>query len=210
MSANYIVSFGTAGHLGRFQASESFERLARVVIRSNRGLEVGTVLGATSTEKGPDLLGEIVRPLSADDDCCLSQTKQRINEVLAAAQFEADARDLPLSFIDGEMLLDGSQAILQAVHWADCDATPLFEELSRRFATHVTLADLTTLPKPKASGCSTCGSEKGGCDSCGTGGGCSTGSCSKGSVKSSAEMTAYFADLRKQMENQGRVVLAVQ
>ena len=34
----------------------------------------------------------------------------------------------------------------------------------------------------------------------GSGGGCSTGSCSKGSVKSADELTAYFAGLRKQME----------
>ena len=56
-------------------------------------------------------------------------------------------RGLALLFLDGEILLDGSQAILQAVHWADCDATLLFEELSARHGLAVKLADLTTTPQ---------------------------------------------------------------
>src|SRR5262249_31111795 len=109
----------------------------------------------------------------------------------------AESRGLPLLFLDGEILLDGRNAILQAVHWADCDATPLFEELSHRHGLLVKLADLTTTPK--AGGCPTCGAEKPGCESCGTGG-CSSGSCSRGSVKSADDLTAYFAGLRRQME----------
>jgi hypothetical protein len=127
---------------------------------------------------------------------------------LADAEAVAAKLALPLLFLDGEILLDGSQAVLQAVHWADCDATPLFEQLSVRHGVPVQLADLTTAPKAPAAVCESCGEEKSGCDSCGTGGGCSTGSCSKGSVKSADDLTAYFAGLRKQMDAAaGRVSL---
>ena len=108
-----------------------------------------------------------------------------------------------------EILLDGTEAILQAVHWGECDATPLFESLSAARGLTVKLADLTTEPKPAAKGgCGTCGSEGGGCSSCGTGGGCSSGSCSKGSVKTAEDLSEYFLGLRRQMEaSAGRVPL---
>src|SRR5207253_6390976 len=113
---------------------------------------------------------------------------------------------LPLTFIDAEMLLDGS-AILHGLPWAECDATPLFEELSTQFGMTVRFLDLARSPiateEPAPAGCGKpgCGSESGGCTSCSTGG-CSTGSCSKGKVKTASELTAYFADLRHKMEAQ--------
>ena len=117
--------------------------------------------------------------------------------------------------MDVELLCDGT-AILHGLPWAECDATPLFEELSARFGVSVRLLDLsqipTPTPEPSSGGCGKpgCGSEAGGCStgSCGTGGGCSTGSCSKGSVKSADELTAYFADLRRKMEATTRTPLA--
>jgi hypothetical protein len=206
----YLVNYGLGGFLGRFRSDAAFARDDRVVVRSPRGLEPGTVLAeATDRAAGPVEAGEIVRALSGEDSARLERDRQAVERLLAAAQAGADARDLPLTFLDGEILLDGTEAILQAVHWGDCDATPLFESLSAAHGLTVKLADLTTEPKPAATGgCGTCGSEGGGCSSCGTGGGCSTGSCSKGSVKTAEDMTAYFAGLRRQMEaSAGRVPL---
>ena len=198
----YLVNYGLGGFLGRFRSDAVFARDDRVVVRSPRGLEPGTVLAeATERAAGPAEAGEIIRPLSGEDADRLERDRKAIAELLTAAQAEADAHDLPLTFLDGEILLDGTEAILQAVHWGECDATPLFEALSNVHGLTVKLADLTTEPKPAAKGgCGTCGSEGGGCSSCGTGGGCSTGSCSKGSVKTAEDMTAYFSGLRRQME----------
>jgi hypothetical protein len=200
----YLVTYGQGAYLGRFRAAAEYRRDDRVVVRSDRGVEAGTVreraTGTTVTA-----VGEVLRALTADDEAAAARNHQRLVTILADA--EAEATGLPLLFLDGEVLLDGSQAILNAVHWADCDATSLFADLSARHGLVVKLADLTTTPKP-TTGCSTCGAEKSGCDSCGTGGGCSTGSCSKGSVKSADELTAYFAGLRRQMEaTAGRVSL---
>ena len=195
----YLVNFGQGAFLGRFRATEPFCRDDRVVVRTERGIEIGTVLERAANQVGV-LSGDVLRPTSTDDEQSARSLRERIIPIIADAQAAAEAAGLPLLFLDGEILLDGSQAILQAVHWADCNATPIFEELSARHGMAVKLADLTTTPKAASKGCSTCGAEKSGCDSCGTGGGCSTGSCSKGSVKSADELTTYFAGLRKQME----------
>jgi hypothetical protein len=198
----YLVNYGLGGFLGRFRSEAAFARDDRVVVRSARGLEAGTVLAETS-DRGAGLAeaGEIVGSLSDEDAARLESDRLAVGRLLAAAQAEADARGLPLTFIDGEILLNGTEAILQAVHWDDCDATPLFEALTASHGLAVKLADLTTAPTPPANGgCGTCGADGGGCSSCGTGGGCATGSCSRGSVKTTDEMTAYFAGLRRQME----------
>ena len=149
---------------------------------------------------GPDLGGDVLRVVTADDESAAAALATRAAGIAADAQALAESLGLPLLFLDGEILLDGGPAILQAVHWADCDATPLFEQLSARHGLRVQLADLTAAPKAPARVCDTCGEEKSGCSDCGSGGGCSTGSCSKGSVKSAEELTAYFAGLRRQME----------
>jgi hypothetical protein len=197
----YLVNYGLGGFLGRFRSEARFVRDDRVVVQTTRGLEPGAVLAeATDRVTGPDEAGDIVRPLSDDDQARLDRSRNDVTRILTDAQAEADARGFPLTFLDGEILLDGREAILQAVHWGECDATPLFESLSQAHGLTVKLADLTTEPKPAKGGCGTCGSDNGGCSSCGTGGGCSTGSCSKGSVKTAADMTEYFAGLRKQME----------
>jgi hypothetical protein len=197
----YLVTYGHGGFLGRFRYRAVLRRDDRVVLRTVRGMELGTVLGeATRGVPGPDLGGEVVRIATADDESAVAELAGQAAEIVADAQALAESLGLPLLFLDGEILLDGGPAILQAVHWADCDATPLFEQLSARHGLPVKLADLTTTPKAATGGCETCGAEKSGCSSCGTGGGCSTGSCSKGSVKSADELTAYFAGLRRQME----------
>jgi hypothetical protein len=195
----YLVNYGHGAFLGRFRAAGVYRRDDAVVVRSARGVELGTVL-ERAVSGSVDPAGEVLRAAGADDRAVAGRCRDRAESILADAEAAAAEYGLPLLFLDGEVLLDGSQAILQAVHWADCDATPLFTELSAKYGLAVKLADLTATPKPAAGGCATCGAEKSGCDSCGTGGGCSTGSCSKGSVKSADELTAYFAGLRKQME----------
>jgi hypothetical protein len=199
--ADYLVTYGHGGFLGRFRCVTPLRRDDRILVRTIRGTELGTVLGiAARGPTGPDLGGDVVRPATPDDEAAVAELAGRAAEIVADAQALAQSLGLPLLFLDGEMLLDGGPVILQAVHWADCDATALFEQLSARHGRPVQLADLTTAPKAPAAVCDTCGAEKSGCDSCGTGGGCSTGSCAKGSVKSADELTAYFAGLRQQME----------
>jgi hypothetical protein len=196
---SYLINYGQAGYLGRFWAATPYQRDDRVIVRTARGLELGTVLGEANLI-GPDGAGEVLRAATGEDELAAHTKRQQATAILADAQALAGSLALPLLFLDGEILLDGREAILQAVHWSECDATPLFEQLSARHGLLVKLADLTAQPKSANGGCEVCGAEKSGCDSCGTGGGCSSGSCSRGSIKSADDLTAYFAGLRKQME----------
>jgi hypothetical protein len=215
----YLVNYGRSGFLGVFRAAADVEcpRGARVVIRSARGVELGTVLSeadprlsAIATSEAP---GSLLRTATPADDEAAYSLHQQAERVLSDAQRLAAERDLPLTFLDVEVPLEGATAMLHAVHWAECDATPLLDELSEMHRKAVRLLDQTRSPQsvaaePNGCGKPDCGAGKGGCDSCSTGGGCSSGSCSRGSIKSAGELTAYFANLRAQMEAQNaRVAL---
>jgi hypothetical protein len=209
-----LVQYGKSGFVSRFAAPGDFARDARVVVRTPRGVECGTVLGEVGERFAPGLTdeGELLRAASPDDDVQLGGFAAREGELLERATAAAAERGLPLTFVDAELTLDGA-LILHGLAWAGCDATPLFAELSERFGLNVRLLDLSRAPvatdPPPAPGCGKpgCGSAGGGgCSSCGTGsekGGCSSGGCSRGKVKSADELTAYFADLRQKMEQTG-------
>ena len=204
-----LVQFGKSGFVGRFTTPGAHARGEPVIVRSPRGVETGVVLCEPGDQFSPALSveGELLRSATPDDTARAAEFGPREALLLAEANDRASERGLPLTFVDAELTLD-DHLILHGLAWGACDATPLFEDLSARFGLAVRLLDLsqspvTHDPKEAAAGCGRpgCGSEGGGCSSCGTEkGGCSTGSCSRGKVKSAAELSAYFADLRAKME----------
>jgi hypothetical protein len=197
-----LIRYGKLGLLGLANPQAGFEtaRSHAIVVGTARGLELGTVLESNCrTAVGEPC--EIVRSATSDDLAASERNDAFGNEILTAAE----AAGLPVSFIDSEVSLDRTGAVLHVLPFAECDASPLLAELSERFGLAVRLLDLsrakgfTDPPDPEKMTCGKpdCGTGSG-CSSCSTGG-CSTGSCSKGSVKSAAELTAYFTELREKM-----------
>jgi hypothetical protein len=206
----YLIQFGRLGFVDRFPSTLALVRGERVVLRTPRGIELGEVLIATAPRSTNTTLfddGEIHRVATAHDEAECARLEARAQAMLAKAEACASELQLPLAFVDFEITLDGT-AILQALPWAECDATPLLDELAAETGLAVRLLDLSRgagaeVPAPGGCGKAGCGSSSGGCSSCGTGGGCSTDSCSRAAVKSSQQLTDYFADLRQKMEEAG-------
>ena len=138
-----------------------------VVVRGPRGVEVGDVLSALEHTQDRDD-GALLRCVTPSDEADWDGLATQGQAVLAAA--EAGASGLPLTFVDVELTLDGI-AILHALAWSECDATPLLEELSTRLGLSMRLLDLSRSPIAREEiGCGKpgCGAEGGGCSSCGT------------------------------------------
>lgn len=202
MNASYslLVQYGRTAFVGVFTSNEPLraERGSTVVVRTPRGLELGTVLCepnagyAALAEAG----GDFIR-LAAHNDS--TSEAQRL-ELLEAAQRQLEAE--PVVVLDAELLFDGTNAILHVLPWADCNLDDALETLSREFLLTIKALDHNRLPKladqPEKSSCGSggCGTKEGGCST----GGCSSGSCSRSQVKSADDLTAYFADLRMKME----------
>jgi hypothetical protein len=206
MSSVYLVQYGRSAFVGRFTAEGlSCARGDRVVVRSPRGVELGEVLceaaGRFAGQLDPGAGGDVLRLAGAEDAVCEAEREELGHALLRAAE----AVGLPLTFLDAEVTLDGTAAVLHVLPCAPCDADPLFADLSARFGLPVRMLDISRQPftkdPPTTCGKPDCGTGSGGCSSCGSG--CSTGGCSRGSVKSADELTAYFADLRHKMEQHG-------
>jgi uncharacterized membrane protein len=213
-TTEYMVSYGKSGAFGRFTALEALplRRGACVVVRTPRGLELGTVL-CPSTASHARLLtqgepGRLVREADAADRTLAAGLAGRARQLLDDGTRLARELSLPLQILDVEMLLEGGRAILQYLGPADADVAPLADALAD--GDLFVLFENLAVPAASAEdehhgGCDKpdCGRVGGGgCTSCESGGGCS--SCGSGKV----DMRAYFAHLRTQMENQRRVPLA--
>jgi cell fate regulator YaaT (PSP1 superfamily) len=195
----YLVGYGLQGDFGRFRPLRPMpcRRAERVVVRSHRGLEVGTVLReATPGHAGflPNTtVGQILRRLTPDDERQEQVLLERGRHIVERGSGLVQELRLPVEVIDAELLLDGENAVLQHLRFDDCDVRPLVSTLSREFSVLLTLVDLAA-PKQEdqSHGCGSCGA--GGCGSCGSGG---CGTC--GSAKPE-EIQEYFAELRQKME----------
>lgn len=208
----YLVQYGLAAFVGRFAAYEpEIGRGETVVVRTPRGVELGTVLCQADRRYAgridPAAGGELLRLATENDQETAARLGAMGRELLTAAEELAESSGLPLTFLDAEVVLEGP-AILHAVAWEPCDATPLFAALSERLGRPTLMQDMARLPtagdatpRPTTCGKPNCGSQ--GCSDGGCGaksGGCSAGGCSRGAVKSADELTAYFAELRRKME----------
>lgn len=206
----YLVSHGSAGEFGRFRSREgqACRRGDRVVLRTPRGLELGSVLCPANPRHARMLedvvTGELLRIAGPEDEEIARGIQDRQQRLFDDARALAGELQLPLEILDVEVLLDGHQVTLHYLRWAECDERPLVSALSKKYEAMVALRDLALPAGASACGKPDCGNGSGGCTSCGTGSGCST--C--GSKTMSKDVQEYFAGLRQKMEQSQRVPLA--
>jgi len=212
-ACEYLVSHGKSGAFGRFAAALPLacERGAKVVVQSQRGLELGSVL-CQATARHARLLGDtsvcaLLRQATPLDEATAARMELLGQTLFAEGRSLAAEMGIAVEVLDVEVLLDGQHAIVQHLSSEQSDLTPFALALAQRhpiniFLENLAIAHEAALPEEEAhGGCGEpgCGrASGGGCTSCGTGGGCS--SCGTGKV----DMTAYFAHLRSKMENQQR------
>src|SRR5262249_20865110 len=145
----------------------------RVVIRSQRGQELGIVLRPSSPEHRrlltDQFVGQILRPASAGDIELATRMQQRGQRLFEDARQVVGQLSLPMEVLDAEVLLDARQAVVHYLRWADCDPRPLLDSLSQRYRLLVTLNNLAlpTTEEEDELEHTSCGS-----------GGCGAGGCS--------------------------------
>lgn len=212
----YVASFGKDAAVGCFAVSSSasgqgisFARHDRVLLKTPRGLEVGSILGPASIRQarllGADVRGDLVRSLSAEDDSVLERMSSLALEVLSTGERLLKESDMPLSLIDAEIFFDLRHALLHILHPNPDVLADFVQTICDRTGLVVRLANLALPAEVEEHGCGKpdCGSGEGGCSSCSTGG-CSTG-CGTGAAP--PDLRPYFAHLRDQMETNHRVPL---
>lgn len=115
---SYLVRYGVLGHVGRVGSNRLIpcRRGDRVVVHTDRGLELGEVLEAPSSVEssfsGNKPAGELLRVMTEDDQRQLQELNGTDKPVLQECQKLLAERDLPVTVVDAELLFDDQTIIV--------------------------------------------------------------------------------------------------
>src|SRR3990172_3913178 len=148
MSSQFVVRYGAMRTLGKFAAREStiYPRGTRVVIRSDRGLEIGEVLsaaGARTDELLPDApRGEILRAATAEDEAESGRLHQGERAEFETAERCIRERNMPMQLVDVEHLFGGERIVFYYQAEKRVDFRDLVKDLAREFKTRIEMRQI--------------------------------------------------------------------
>jgi cell fate regulator YaaT (PSP1 superfamily) len=132
--------------LGVFSAQETFRYQDRVVARTDRGTEIGTVLceatPAAMESMEESTVGKILRRLSADDQQQWQHIESQTRADLEVCQRCVDARGLEMNLVDVERLLGGERIVVYYVADGRVDFRQLVRDLAGEFQTRIEMRQI--------------------------------------------------------------------
>jgi cell fate regulator YaaT (PSP1 superfamily) len=170
MLANHLVRWSAMGHVAAFSAVDSvrYSRGTRVVLRTDRGLELGEILSAPVDDVAAPHAGTILRAMTEQDRLLETRlTKNRL-EAYDACRQRLDDLKLDTALIDVEHLFDGRSLIFYFLGEQPAELSRVTDELADAYDAQVQFRAFTDAV---VAGCGPdCGTESAaGCGSCGTG-----------------------------------------
>src|SRR5713226_9556622 len=116
MASHLIVRHGAMRFLGEFDpGGDTYVRGEEVVLRTDRGMEIGQVLCAASPQAlallSEPTAGRILRRLTDKDRADRAQFRQREREELETCSRFAQQRHLQMELVDAEHLLGGERIV---------------------------------------------------------------------------------------------------
>jgi cell fate regulator YaaT (PSP1 superfamily) len=170
------VRYGTISEVGRFGSAveDPMSRGQRVVVRTHRGLEIGTLLqdlGTPEVGNGTqEEAFEILRPAANDDELASSRLVADAREQFANWCRRIEDWKLQLELIDLEWTLDGTKLILYVLNDRGPECTRLALQAAAAGLGVIEVQPVGPdglIAQEHKSGCGT-----GGCGSDGNSGGC--------------------------------------
>ncbi|MEM9186299.1 MAG: PSP1 C-terminal domain-containing protein [Planctomycetota bacterium] len=165
----HLVRVGVLGQVGRFRSTDGarYQRGARVVVRTARGLETGEVL-SESTGSGGD--GELLRGMTVEDDLLAQRLARRGNDAFRACVGRLEERGVEAVLADVELLFDGRGLYFHFLGDVPQEAEALTAELAEVYEAEAQIGRFAeTLSEGCGPGCGTEAAKgSGGCDSCAT------------------------------------------
>ncbi len=145
----YIVRYGSTHKIADFSAkgSKQFSRNCAVVVRTNRGVEWGTVL-CPATEKTQEYLGrsegggKILREVSEDDRSKLDRLHQSERQEFDGCLEIIRQHKLQMQLVDIEHLFGGERLIFYYLAEKRVDFRELVKVLAKRFRTRIEMRQI--------------------------------------------------------------------
>ncbi|MFL5329920.1 MAG: stage 0 sporulation family protein [Gemmataceae bacterium] len=147
-SLGYIVRHGVTRAVGIFAPPPGmlFSRGDHVIIRTERGVEIGDLLcpaTAPVIERLPDpTRGEILRNMTPEDHGKADELKTRMAREFDAAREAVARRHLPMEFVEIERLFGGERVVFYFLSEKRVDFRDLVKELAREFQSRIELRQI--------------------------------------------------------------------
>src|SRR5262249_30353310 len=148
MGLKYIVRHGVMRFMGEFEAAgeQSYARGSQVVVRSDRGLEVGEVL-CESTPRAVGLIGEptrgqIQRGVNGDDRAELERIRTREQNALDYCSRLVDQRQLQMELVDVEHVFGGERIVFYFLAEKRVDFRELVKDLAKEYKTRIEMRQI--------------------------------------------------------------------
>jgi cell fate regulator YaaT (PSP1 superfamily) len=146
--AALIVRHGAMRFLGTFEAAEghNYRRGERVILRTERGLEIGDVL-CEAQPRAVSLLsdptsGQIVRRFTGDDLLTARRIEEAETHELEACQQFVEQRRLQMELVDVEHLFGGERIVFYFLAEKRVDFRELVKDLARQFQTRIEMRQI--------------------------------------------------------------------
>lgn len=146
--SKYIVRYGSMRSLGLMgvRGDEIYRRGMEVIVRSNRGLEIGQVLCEAHDDALSHLddppTGQILREVSNDDANEVSHLENARKKNIQTCQKYVDQLGLEMSLVDVEQLFGGERMIVFYLAEERVDFRDLVKLLASEFQTRIEMKQI--------------------------------------------------------------------
>ncbi len=172
---SHLVRVGRLGEIGSFAAVDRtcYPGVSRVIVRSQRGLELGEVLDPGPGRRraaqltGGMLTGSILRGMTEADELLALRLERNRQSALAACTARLAELDLPVALVDVEHSFDGRMLRFYFLGETTAEVEAVVAELAELYEAEVQIRGFAeTLTKGCGPGCGTDEATGGGCGSC--------------------------------------------
>ena len=146
--AKYVVRYGAMRVLGVFSApnSAAYGRDARVIVRTERGLEAAVVLGeageaAQAALKDPGE-GQILRTMTVEDEHELLRIAEQARRELDICQKYVDRLGLEMTLVELERVFGGERVVVYYLAENRVDFRELVRLLAAEFQTRIEMRQI--------------------------------------------------------------------
>ena len=148
MSSTYVVRYGQMRYLGEYAGmpGQDHPRGQRVVVRSDRGVELGEIL-CPATDRTALFLenpgeGEVLRPATTDDLSAEPRLLESQARGMEACREFIARRRLQMDLVDVEAILGGERMVFYYLAEKRVDFRELVKDLARAFQTRIEMRQI--------------------------------------------------------------------
>ena len=155
---DYIVRYGAMRFLGVFTANDGTQYLrgAKVIARTDRGLEAGEILCESSQDAverlGDPTTGQILREMTPEDANELARIQDQARNELQVCQRYIEKLGLQMQLVDVEHIFGGERIVVYYLAESRVDFRELVRSLAGEFQTRIEMRQIGVRDEAKLRG----------------------------------------------------------